>query len=280
MPTGTDSDVAGAPATRRQVLGAGAALGVSALTGTKLGAAAADANEVEGNAVKEDATLRVAMLVFDNITQLDATAPMEVFARAGLDVFTVAPRQAPITAGCGLTIVPDHDYTSAPAADILCLPGGGGVNPLLTDPATLDWVRRTAAAASYVTSVCTGALLLGAAGLLEGKRATTHWASHHFLEDFGAIAVRERVVFDGDLITGGGVTAGMDFAFAVVEEIFDRETSALAMLALEYDPAPPFAGGSPDNTDANLVARYRDAARDSLERRAQQVSRAAALLRD
>jgi cyclohexyl-isocyanide hydratase len=153
------------------------------------------------------------------------------------------------------------------------------VNPLLTDAATLDWVRRTAAGARYITSVCTGALLLGAAGLLEGKRATTHWASHRFLEDFGAVAVRERVVIDGDLITGGGVTAGMDFAFAVVEEIFDRDEAALAMLALEYDPAPPFPGGSPDNTDAELVARYRDRSRDSLESRAQQVSRAASLLR-
>lgn len=223
-------------------------------------------------------TITVAVMIFDDVTQLDATAPLEVFAGAGFRVVTVAPQRGLVTAGSGLKIMPDHDFQTAPQADILLVPGGSGVNALLNDAAAIDYIRRAAAEAAYVTSVCTGSLLLGAAGLLKGKRATTHWASHHFLESFGAVAVRQRVVIDGNVITGGGVTAGVDFAFAVVDEVRGRDVAALTMLALEYDPAPPFEGGSPANTDPAIVSAYQDYAEAPLTERKTQVSCAAVKL--
>lgn len=264
--------------TRRMFLGAGAALGVAAaMSGVAHGASSPEPGPQRVDPA-EDKGMSVAVMVFDRITQLDATAPIEVFAKAGWTVFTVAPERRLVTSGSGLKIMPDYDYESAPQADILCVPGGGGVNPLLTDTATLKFVRETAASATYVTSVCTGALILGAAGLLEGKHATTHWASHHFLESFGAIPVKERVVVDGRLITGGGVTAGVDFAFTVLDEVLGRDVAALTMLALEYDPAPPFTGGAPGNTAKGIVERYGEAARGALDQRGQQVAAAAAAL--
>ena len=218
-------------------------------------------------------------MLFDDITQLDATAPLEVFASApGFSVFTVSPDASMVTASAGLKMQADYAYDNAPPADILCVPGGQGVNPLMTDAPTLDYIRRTARNARYVTSVCTGALLLGAAGLLKGRRATTHWASHRFLEAFGAVPVRERVVVDGDLITGGGVTAGVDFAFALLDAVRGRDAAALTMLALEYDPAPPFEGGSVARTKPELVETFNRYAETALAARAEQVARAAAAL--
>ncbi|MFK7829770.1 MAG: DJ-1/PfpI family protein [Congregibacter sp.] len=258
--------------TRRDALSAGASLAIGVAAVSMSGPLLTPAARAEEN------NLSVAILVFDGITQLDATAPLEVFAKAGLSTFTVAPENRLITAGSGLKIMPDYDYASAPHADILCVPGGGGVNPLLTDEATLAYIRGAAGEASYVTSVCTGALLLGAAGLLKGKRATTHWASHQFLEPFGAIPVESRVVIDGNVITGGGVTAGIDFAFAVLDKVLGRDAAALTMLALEYDPAPPFAGGSPRMAPADIVSTYTEAARSGLAKRGAQVVLAAAKL--
>lgn len=262
--------------TRRTFLGA--ALGVAAAVGGVSKGTAATESDPSSVEPAEGAGMSVAVMVFDRITQLDATAPIEVFAKAGWTVFTVAPERRLVTSGSGLKIMPDYDYDSAPQADILCVPGGGGVNPLLTDAATLSYVRSAAANATYVTSVCTGALILGAAGLLKGKRATTHWASHHFLESLGAIPVNERVVVDGRLITGGGVTAGIDFAFTVLDEVLGRDVAALTMLALEYDPAPPFVGGVPGNTAEDIVERYGAAAQSSLDQRGKQVAAAAAAL--
>lgn len=274
--------------TRRKFLGVSAALGVSSALGVSaavgVAGTSASAQGVASSLGAEEgldsaqAPLSVAILIFDQITQLDATAPLEVFAKAGLNVFTVAPALSLVRAGSGLRMMPDYDYATAPQADILCVPGGGGVNPLLTDSATLVYLRGAAKDAQYVTSVCTGALLLGAAGLLKGKRATTHWASHHFLEPLGAVPVKERVVIDGNVITGGGVTAGVDFAFSVVDEVIGREAAALVMLSLEYDPAPPFAGGVVAKTADRIVARYNDRARDSLALRGEQVAMAAAKL--
>ena len=224
-------------------------------------------------------TYRVALMMFDNMTQLDAAAPYEVFTVApGFEVVTVAPSPEPVTAAGGLKFITSHTFDTAPKADILCIPGGGGVNPLLTDEAAISYIRAAAADAAYVTSVCTGALLLGAAGLLKGRRATTHWASLAFLEAFGATPVKARVVSDGNVITGGGVTAGVDFAYALIDRIRGRNDAALAMLALEYDPAPPFAGGSPAKTAPEILAQYDRLAGDALEGRADQVRRAAAKL--
>ncbi len=136
---------------------------------------------------------------------------------------------------------------------MLCVPGGVGVNDLMEDDITLDFIRRQAATARFVTSVCTGSLVLGAAGLLRGRRATTHWASHHLLEAFGAIPVKERVVQDGNLMTGGGVTAGIDFALTLLTGLIGETEAQAIQLQLEYAPAPPFNSGTPDTAPKAVV---------------------------
>jgi len=149
------------------------------------------------------------------------------------------------------------------------VPGGTGMNALLTDTETLDFVRRQAERARYVTSVCTGALVLGAAGLLKGKRAITHWMSREMLAAFGATPVVDRVVVDGNVITGGGVTAGIDFGLVVVAQAFGRDVAESIQLAMEYDPHPPFTSGSPESAAPGLVAKIRaGSARRQAERQA------------
>jgi cyclohexyl-isocyanide hydratase len=144
-----------------------------------------------------------------------------------------------------------------PQLDVLCVPGGLGVNPLMRDAAVLAFLRQQAEHARYVTSVCTGALVLGAAGLLRGRRATTHWASLDLLAAFGAIPVAERVVRDGNLLTGGGVTAGIDFALTLAAELSGRPAAEAIQLGLEYAPAPPFAAGTPASADPAVLATVR-----------------------
>jgi cyclohexyl-isocyanide hydratase len=162
-----------------------------------------------------------------------------------------------IVSATGLRLQADVTFADCPQLDVLCVPGGVGVNALLADEITLDFLRRQAGGARFVTSVCTGALVLGAAGLLRGKRATTHWASHDLLAAFGAIPTEGRVVRDGAIMTGGGVTAGIDFALTLVAELADIETAQAIQLQLEYAPAPPFAAGSPAAAPAAVVARVR-----------------------
>jgi len=144
-------------------------------------------------------------------------------------------------------------FATCPQLDVLCVPGGAGVNALLTDSETLTFVKRQASGARYMTSVCTGALVLGAAGLLQGKRATTHWAAHDLLAAFGAIPTQGRVVRDGTLLTGGGVTAGIDFALTLAAELVGRAEAEAVQLGLEYAPAPPFAAGTPDSAPSDVV---------------------------
>jgi cyclohexyl-isocyanide hydratase len=152
------------------------------------------------------------------------------------------------------------------------------VGPLLSDRETLTFLRRIAPRARYVTSVCTGSLVLGAAGLLRGKRATTHWMSLELLAPFGAIPVQQRVVRDGNVITGGGVTAGIDFALTVVAEVAGEEAAKRVQLAIEYDPAPPFHSGSPATADPALVAASREAGQARQKEREALVARAAAAM--
>jgi cyclohexyl-isocyanide hydratase len=199
--------------------------------------------------------VEIGFLVFPKVQQLDLTGPYEVFAswpRARVQM--VAKTLEPVRSVTGLVLAPDATFESCPRLDVLCVPGGAGINALLTDEETIQFVRRQAEAARFATSVCTGALLLGAAGLLKGKRATTHWASHDLLENLDAIPVRERVVRDGKLMTGGGVTAGIDFALALVAELAGREVAEAIQLNLEYAPAPPFDAGSPESAP-EAVAR-------------------------
>jgi cyclohexyl-isocyanide hydratase len=200
--------------------------------------------------------LRVAMLLFPGVTQLDLTGPHEVFTRVrGVCVETVWKQAGPVRTGSGLTLLAERGFDEVSSADLLCIPGGPGHIELLGDPVVLDWVRRVAADARWVTSVCTGALVLGAAGLLRGHRATTYWAALPNLAPFGAIPVAERVVFDGNRVTGGGVTSGIDFALQIVARLYGPEVAQLTQLSLEYDPQPPFASGSPTTAPPALVAR-------------------------
>lgn len=148
----------------------------------------------------------------------------------------------------------------------------------MEDSQTLEFIRQQAARARYLTSVCTGSLVLGAAGLLQGKRATTHWAYHELLALLGATPVRERVVRDGNLLTGGGITAGIDFALTLAAELFDAATAQLVQLQLEYAPAPPFEAGSPDTAPASVVQLARQRTTDSLHQRREITLRAAARL--
>lgn len=204
--------------------------------------------------------LTVVFLLFPDITQLDLTGPAEVFACAdGFRVELAWTSTQPVVTDGGWAIMPTVSLADAPQADVLVIPGGAGVDPLLTDPEVLDWVRTQAAGAQWVTSVCTGALVLGAAGLLRGKRATTHWTSHHFLADFGAVPVHDRFVRDGRVFTAAGVSAGIDMGLALVGEIAGEAVVADAQLEMEYAPEPPFDFGAPDGFPAEHIAGIVDA---------------------
>ena len=208
--------------------------------------------------------VEIGFLVFSRVQQLDLTGPYEVLAswpRARTRL--VSKTLEPVASVTGLALRPDATFETCPRLDVICVPGGAGINALLADEETLDFLRRQAEGARFVTSVCTGALVLGAAGLLIGKRATTHWASHHLLAAFGAIPVRERIVRDGKLMTGGGVTAGIDFGLALLAELAGKEVAEVVQLNLEYAPAPPFRAGDPDAAP--------EAVRGAVERRLQPV---------
>ena len=220
--------------------------------------------------------LQIGLLVFPNITQLDMTGPYEVFIRfPDAKVHLVWKDTAPITAGGGMQLLPTTTFADAPQFDILCVPGGEGMNPLLNDDETLEFVRAQAQGAKYLTSVCTGALVLGAAGLLKGRKATTHWMSHDLLAQFGALPVNERVVVDGNILTGGGVTAGIDFALVLASEMFGKDTAERIQLAIEYDPAPPVESGSPKSAAPELVSDLRTAAHKRQAARIEAVKAAA-----
>jgi transcriptional regulator GlxA family with amidase domain len=193
----------------------------------------------------------VGILIFDNVEVLDFAGPFEVFSRTRLvpgpesrrsdesapfHVFTVARSKAPVTATGGLVVVPHHDFEDAPRIDLLVVPGGFGTRPLLHDEETLDWIRRAASAAQQVTSVCTGSLLLGKAGLLEGRKATTHWAALDLLESLetGASVQRDLRVVDDGIITSAGVASGIDMAFYVVERLCGQDVADETARYIEY----------------------------------------------
>ena len=221
-------------------------------------------------------TFSIGMVLFEGVTQLDLTGPYEVFARMpGAKVWLVARNLEPVRTEWGMTIAPDATFETAPPLDLLCVPGGWGVNAMLEDESLLAFLRDRATSARYVTSVCSGALLLAAAGLLRGYRATTHWMSLDLLPLLGAVPVAERVVVDRDRITGGGVTAGIDFALLVAAELFGSKVAQSIQLAIEYDPAPPFASGSPGGAPTDVVDQVRQSSAAALERRREIVSRVA-----
>lgn len=204
-------------------------------------------------------TFQFGILVFPGVQQLDLTGPYEVFATLpGAKVHLIWKDRAPITSATGFVLGPTMTFDECPKLDVICVPGGGGVNALLQDAEALEFLQAQAKHARYVTSVCTGSLVLGAAGLLKGRKATTHWFSHDFLARFGAIPVHGRVVRDGNIITAGGVTAGIDFGLAVVAELVGKEQAQAIQLALEYAPQPPFNAGTPDDAPADVLASVKD----------------------
>jgi cyclohexyl-isocyanide hydratase len=203
-------------------------------------------------------SLQIGILVFPQVQQLDLTGPYEVFASVeGASVHLVWKDLAPVRSATGLMLAPTATFAECPPLDVLCVPGGAGINALMEDAETLAFLRERAPAARYVTSVCTGALVLGAAGLLRAKRATTHWNAHDLLARFGAIPTEGRVVEDGTLITAGGVTSGIDFGLAVVAALRGREEAETIQLALEYAPAPPFRAGTPREAPPEVLERAR-----------------------
>ncbi len=198
--------------------------------------------------------LEIVFLLFPKVTQLDFTGPLQILSRLpGARVHIAWKDCAPVETDTLLKLLPSTSFDDCPQADVLCIPGGFGVDAVITDEAAMAFVARQAAGARYVTSVCTGAFVLGAAGLLKGKNATTHWAYHDTLTEVGAIPVKERVVRDGPIITGGGVTAGIDFAFSLAAEIAGDDVAKRIMLGVEYDPNPPFPGGSPQTAEATTT---------------------------
>jgi cyclohexyl-isocyanide hydratase len=216
------------------------------------------------------------MILFPGLTQLDLTGAYEVLARMpDTRVHLVAPTLHPVRSEWGLTISPDATFADAPTLDILCVPGGWGVNEYLDDEELLGFLRARGERARYITSVCSGALLLGAAGLLRGYRATTHWLSLDLLPLLGAEAVQQRVVRDRNRITGAGVTAGIDFGLALAAELFGPATAQRIQLAIEYAPAPPFDSGSPDTAPDDIRDALRRDSRDALDRRRALVEAAA-----
>jgi transcriptional regulator GlxA family with amidase domain len=202
----------------------------------------------------------VVLAVFPGVTQLDFTGPYEVFsALPGATVIVASTAGGTIEATGGLTFAGLRRLADIPRCDVICVPGGRGATDIaIADQAFLGELRRLAATARFVTSVCTGALVLGAAGLLRGRRAATHWAWRELLVPFGAIPDGARVVRDGNVITGGGVTACIDFALAVVAELAGPETAQAIQLQIEYAPAPPFDAGVPETAPPAVLARVRE----------------------
>jgi cyclohexyl-isocyanide hydratase len=195
--------------------------------------------------------LNIGFVLFPHVTQLDFTGPLQVLHRLpDSKVHILAKARDPVMSDCGLALVPTATFANAPALDVVCIPGGFGVSGAIADAATVDFVRRQGAGAKYVTSVCTGAFVLGVAGLLKGRRATTHWAYTGLLSLVGATYEKARVVRDGNVLTGGGVTAGIDFALTLAAEIAGPDTAQRIQLSIEYDPAPPFTSGNPDGAPA------------------------------
>lgn len=206
------------------------------------------------------AVMQIGMLLFPGITQLDLTGPYEVLARIpGAAVHIVAKTIDPVPVEVGpLQLVPSTTFSEAPPIDLLFVPGGGGQIAAADDAETLDWVHATGEKARWVTSACTGSLLLGCAGLLEGYRAATHWAFMDLLPLVGAIPTHKRVVVDRNRLTSGGVTAGIDIAFVIASEVAGRAAAEMIQLQIEYDPEPPFRAGHPNVASLELVAQARE----------------------
>ncbi|MEQ1866542.1 MAG: DJ-1/PfpI family protein [Micropepsaceae bacterium] len=201
-------------------------------------------------------TFHIGFLLYPNLTQLDLTGPAQFLSRApGAKVHYIWKTIEPIPSDAGLSLMPTVTFKDCPQLDMICVPGGAGQVALMNDEETLGFLRAQAAHAKYVTSVCTGSLVLGAAGLIKGYKSACHWMWREYLPAFGAIPVNARVVKDRNRISGGGVTAGIDFALAVIAEEWGDEAAKQIQLFLEYNPQPPFDCGSPEKAGPEMVAK-------------------------
>ncbi|MEL6665605.1 MAG: DJ-1/PfpI family protein [Pseudomonadota bacterium] len=199
----------------------------------------------------------VAFLLFPNVTQLDLTGPAQVLSRLGnTELNLVWKDKNPVPTDAGFPLLPTATFDEIEHVNILCVPGGFGTMDVMQDPEVLEWLRKVAAKADWVTSVCTGSLVLGAAGLLKGYRSACHWASIDQLKFFDAIPVRERIVEDRNRFSGGGVTSGIDFALALAARIRNEDFARFIQLSIEYDPNPPFDAGSPEKVSPEILQRY------------------------
>lgn len=229
--------------------------------------------------MSDSASTSIGLLLFPALTQLDLTGPFEVFARApDTKVHLIWKNLELVVSDRGMAIQPTTTFDACPALDIICIPGGPGQINLMKDEEVLSFIRAQSKQAKLVTSVCTGSLVLGAAGLLQGYKATTHWASLDQLALLGAEPVNERVVRDRNRITGAGVTSGIDFALSVVSEMFGPDIAQNIQLHMEYDPAPPFDCGSPRSASEEQLKKAQQQVAPFIEKRRQATLKAAARL--
>jgi cyclohexyl-isocyanide hydratase len=229
--------------------------------------------------IPHEVHLQIGSLLFDSLDQIDLTGPFEVLSRIPNSTYRIYGKKAEgVRDVHGLRLVPDATLAEAPPLDVLHVPGGFGQEALMEDEEVLGWIRQQAAGACSMFSVCTGALLLGAAGLLKGRRATTHWASFHLLEYFGAIAVNRRVVIDGSWIFAAGITAGIDGALQLAAELRGEDTARSIQLHIAYAPEPPFNSGTPETAPAEILQQARRSVRDITARREETARRIAARL--
>jgi cyclohexyl-isocyanide hydratase len=225
------------------------------------------------------ASLQIGLLVFPKVTQLDLTGPVQVFSSVpGAKLHLIWKRIEPVPSDSVLVLTPTTTFADCPQLDVICVPGGVGTDDLLNDEEVLSFLRKQAEGAKFVTSVCTGSLVLGAAGLLKGFRAATHWSAMDNLSAFGATPTKTRVCIDRNRVTGGGVTAGIDFALTLVSKLVDEKTAQAIQLRLEYNPAPPFNAGSPDTAPSEVLALMQERMEPHKARRAEMVARAATKL--
>jgi cyclohexyl-isocyanide hydratase len=223
--------------------------------------------------------LQIGLVLFPKVTQLDFTGPLQVFSSLpGAKVHLIWKRIEPVTSDSVLVLTPTTTFADCPQLDVICVPGGFGTDEMINDEEMLAFLRQQAPGAKYITSVCTGSLVLGAAGLLKGYRAATHWTAMDFLSAFGAIPTRTRVCVDRNRVTGGGVTAGIDFALTLVSILFDRKMAEAIQLGMEYNPAPPFNSGSPDVAPAEVLSSVNQRLSTTQPHRSDAIHRAAARL--
>jgi cyclohexyl-isocyanide hydratase len=229
--------------------------------------------------IPHDTHLHIGSLLFEGIDQIDLTGPFEVLSRIPNATYRIYGKAAgPVRDLKGLWLMPDASLADAPPLDVLHVPGGFGQEALMEDTEVLGWIRQQASGACHIFSVCTGALVCGAAGLLRGRRATTHWASFHLLPYFGAIPINERVVIDGAWIFAAGVTAGIDGALRLAAELRGDEAAQAIQLNMVYAPEPPFHSGTPETAPPAILQQERRSLRAMTTRREETARRVAATL--